>query len=338
MQRRIRTLTDQRKTFSASGKSVISIPTDAYLQDVQLRLALQYDTGASATVAEDAILRVIKQINLRVNGKVKRSWAPQRYWPLHVLDYKTRPERVDLTTTQANDKTASVVLHVPFRGDVQDDDDFGFMLPARYLSNVDLEIEWGPGTDLGTAQTVDAAQTQVEATLSEVVLDGTEELALYGAVGPNVIRAGSRLLEIIESEQTKTVDAAYTNYQFAVDLPSGAVLARSALYATKAGARSDALVEQYRVRQTSPVRVDYVEESWTSSQARDKTEYQIQTAIDGNVFLKGLTLLDYIQMTGAGLDLTGRKAGDVRLEADVSAPSGTTNVVLLHQQVAPVAY
>lgn len=328
-----RTLFAEKKTWTASATSILKLPLDRYLSELILRFKATYDTAGSPTKAQDGVLNLVKRITLFVNGTAIRSWAPARYWYTKPLDLGAKPEFVDVTTTVASGKTASFVLPIHFRLDATNDQDVSCLLPLRYLSTAELHIEWAAATVFGTAQTI--VSGEVLPTLKELVLTSSEEIQFYGAVGDRVVQAGTGLLKVIESEVTKTVDAAYTDFGFPVDLPSGMILTRSFVFATLAGVRSDALVDKLRLRQQSPTRVDLHEEDFLASQARDMQEYSFPSPIEGDRYLTGFTVLDYADI--GTLDLRGRKAGDVQFQATVAAPSGTTNIVFIHEQVGVYA-
>ncbi|HEX2065451.1 MAG TPA: hypothetical protein VHI93_01425 [Candidatus Thermoplasmatota archaeon] len=344
METRTRTLFDSASnpTFTAAGTSIIKVPLDQYVRQADLRVTVTYNTTAGATVAQDGVLNTIARIDLVRNGKIIRSWAPSRYWYKQPLDLGTKPSMVDVTTAVANGKTAEFVLPIFWRLDARRVDQMAYLLPAKYLDTCEIRITWAATTGvLGTNQTITAAT--VEPTLHEVNLTAQEEVQLYGVSGDDVVKSNkSRLLQIVEQEQTKVVDAAYSNFQLGLDLPSGSFLTRSFLFATLNGARDDTLVTQYRVRQDSPTRIDYVEESWAISQCRDLQEYGFPAPISGNRYLVGFTVLDYVDFKtpstpGGGLNLVGRRSGDVKLYVNTIAPVGTTNLVLLTESVQPIS-
>lgn len=337
MQPYTRTLTASKHapTWAASTKKTIEVPLDRYLSAILLRFSFTYDTAASPTVNEDGVLNGVSRINLKVNGKVVRSYAPKRAFYRHILDLGVSPERVNATTTVANGKTATFVLPIYFRLNPRDEFDVRALLAAPHLSSVEIEVEWGAANAFGTNQTIQSGS--VTPTFKELVLTPGEEGQFYGRSGQDVVRAGSRLLELIETEQgPKTNDQAYSNYGFTFDLPTGAHLARSHVFATDNALRSDALVTELRVKDSAGNGWVPIEESWSASQARDLMEYGPPAAIDGNLFLKGYTVLDYRDF--GGLRLATRRTGEVQAQFTTIAPTGTSNVVLLHEAVAPIDY
>lgn len=331
MRKITRTLFNKILTWVASTTATLELPLDRYISAVLLRFDVTYTTaGGAGTVAQDGVLNIAKRISLKVGSKTIRSWDPARKWYTIPLDLKTKPEFVNFTTPDGAGKKAQFVLPIYFRLDPKNDNDASALLPAHLLSSATIEIEWESATgNYGTGQTVTAATCT--ATLMERVLSTGEELSVYGASGKDVVGKNSRLTQILETEVTKTVDAAYADFGFPIGLPAGHILTRTFVFATLAGARDDTLIDKIRVRTESPEKSDLIEEEWEISQARDLVEYEVATPIEGNRYLTGFTVLDFAEF--GNLDMRGRKKDDVTLNLTTAAPSGTTNVVLLHEQL-----
>lgn len=326
---------DNEPTWAASTKKVIPIPQDRYIAGIDIRGTATYDGAAGAAKAADGVLNLISRINLLINGNPVRSWAPKRRWYQVPLDLGLVPEFKDVTTAVANGKTAAFSMPIPFRLDPKNLLDISALLPAPYLSSVDLEVEFGAANAFGANQTIQSGKVQL--TLHERVLSTAEELAAYGKSGDAVAGEGSRLMEILENEVTKKVDAAYNDYQFAADLPTGDILRRQFLFAHLNGARDDTLVTKLRVRdETGSGRNILGEEGWEASQVRDLNEYGPPKALEGDRYLTGLTVLDYTDVGPLGLNQRGRRKGDVKFQANTIAPVGTTEIVFLNELIAPV--
>lgn len=335
MQKTSRTLVaaDQKATWATGAKKTIRVPLNRWVSVILLRCSVTYDTAAAATKAQDGVLNFLKNIVFKVNGSPRRSWNPNRYWYKLPLDLRVQPEFVDVTTTVANGKKASVVVPIYFRLDKENEDDVSALLPAGYLSSVEVEVEFGATAAFGTNQTI--VSGDVDVTLKEIDLSASEEVSFYGRSGTGVIAPGSDLKEVIESEISKTVDASYSDYKFNFELPTGSVLLRTLIFATLNGIRDDTLITFYKVR-NQRAKYDYVDESWAASQARDLMEYGPVKAIEGNFYLVGLTIADHLEY--GPLDLRGERQGDVVIAATVIAPVGTTNIVLHNEEVREVAY
>jgi hypothetical protein len=340
MQKTVRTLfaDDNKATWATGAKKTIKIPTERWQSEILLRCDATYNSAASATKAQDGVLNLIKTLTLKVNGKPVRTWSPARYWYLLPLDLGTVPEFVDVTTTEANGKKASFDLPIYFHPDpavepsLEDQTSMLALLPGGYLSSVEIEIEFGATGAFGTNQTITAGTVDVQ--LKELDLTPGEEMSIYNASGKGVLKS-DRLLMIYESEISKTVDAAYTDYKLKVVLPTGNVLYRSALFATKAGVRDDTLISAYKVRDERR-KFDYSEESWAHSQARDVREYRPVKALEGNLYLTGLTIVDYVEF--GALDLRNVQGDPAVLAFTVGAPNGTTNIVVLNQEMGVARY
>jgi hypothetical protein len=335
MQKSNRTLfaDDNKATWATAAKKTIKIPLDRWIAVIMLRATVTYDTAAGPTKAQDGVLNFVKSLTFKVNGKPRRAYTPSRYWYFLPLDLRVVPEFVDVTTSVANGKKASFTMPIYFRLDAENEDDLAALLPAAYLSSVEFEVEFGATGALGTAQTIVSGTVDVE--LKEIDLDTQEEIDLYGFAKAGVLGPRTRLLEVLWSESEKKVDAAYTNYKLLMDLPTGNVLVRSGIFATLNGARDDTLVEAYKVRDQIR-KFDYTEESWAHSQSRDLSEYGPPKALEGDFYLKGFTIGDYVEY--GPLDLREAKTGSHVLAFTVIAPVGTTNIVAVHQEIAAAGY
>jgi hypothetical protein len=125
----------------------------------------------------------------------------------------------------------------------------------------------------------------------------------------------------------KTIDAAYSDYTFAQDLPVGGLMRRSQLFVYRAGVRDDTEIPKYLIKQESPIRKEILQSSWEASQRQDKQEYSIEE------FLSGMTILDYESIGRGGLDMRQLKEGDVKLRMNTLAPSGTTKLILVNEEI-----
>jgi len=312
---------EEKIPYAANSTKSIKIPRDRFIQKIMLRLHLVGDTG-TVTAAEDAAAgAIVKAIRLVANGNDTKFYVS--FPDLHYenwYEYGTRPDNFISTTNAQTD----VVINrsqadICFMIDRKNPFELPAMLPAHQLSSLELFVDFGAASDLGTGYTVDtsnaAGVSEIEVTLRECDLTSAD------------IRQVSPFLAIKESAIEKTIDAAYSDYTFAVDLPVGGMLRKTALTAIRAGVRSDIQVPKYLVRQESPIRREILQATWEASQRQDKVEYGIETV------LGGYTVLDYETIGRGGLDLRALKEGDVKLKMNALTPSGTTKVRLVNQEI-----
>ena len=90
-------------------------------------------------------------------------------------------------------------------------------------------------------------------------------------------------------------------------------------------ARSNSLVSAYRIRDTHR-KVELLQSSWNQSRQQDKVEYGLESILDG------FTVIDLEDL--GGIDARNMRAGTLKFEAIVAAPTGTTQVTLIPQTIS----
>lgn len=312
---------EERVPYAANSTKSIKIPRDRFIQKIMLRLKLVGDTG-TVTPAEDAAAgAVIKAIRLVANGNDTKFYVslPDLHYE-NWYEYGTRPDSyINTTNNQTDVEINRAQADICFMIDRTNPYELPAMLPAHQLSSLELFIDWGTASDLGTGYTIDASNaagvSELEVSLRECDLTSAD------------IRQVSPFMAIKESAIEKTIDAAYSDYTFAVDLPVGGMLRKTALTAIRAGVRSDTQVPKYMVKQESPIRREILQATWEASQRQDKVEYGIESVLAGH------TILDYGTIGRGGLDLRALKEGDVKFKCNTIAPSGTTKIRLVNQEI-----
>jgi len=316
------------KTISiAEGRTQhIDIPKDRFIQEIILRLRGTVDTGAAAPVLhEDNPFSIIRQIRVVANGNdILRAISGANLAYLNWFDFHgTLGERVRTpTATGQADVAFSCSLTLPFKLDPRNVFDVGALLPAIHFSTLDLFVDWGVVADLAT-NTSDL-KGEMSVNLREAELTEGEAAELWGDDWAGLVKQ-------YLTETVKTVDAAYNEFKFEVDLPTGMILRRSMIRATLNAVRSDNLIPKFKVSQESPVKRDLLERLWHESQLQDRNEYRVSAPLEGDRTVRGMTILDYEKLPA--IDATQLKKGDIKFKANTIAPTGTTNVTLITEEV-----
>ena len=324
-------------TANRSGVN-IPIPRDRFIQRMAVRVTGCVDTDASVapTLQEDNPLGIIKAIYVTANGNdTQRRLRGDRLWYLNSFRHATPPERVTTPIATGESSTEFAFnLFLDFMRDPRNPFDISAMMPAQVYSSLKLFIDWGTGTDLDTNGKTTLVDATATVTLREGTMSNAEIRAAYG-------RELQRLQKIYESEQTKT-NVQNTNYQFTMDLPVGHFINAIGVFAYDNTIRSDAIVNtQFRLQQKSPLSVTLTQSDWMASQNYDKAEMNLDTILDIDVALtsvdlwnrplRGLTIID--TEAQGGLDTRNMKSGDVQYQANIGAITGTSETVLVVQEI-----
>ncbi|MEM3160164.1 MAG: hypothetical protein QXJ74_05220 [Nitrososphaera sp.] len=328
---------DVANNLSKSGLK-IELPQDKWIKKITMFLKGQYDTSAASTANEDNPHSLIDKVRLVVNGKAIRTtdFAMQHYQ--NIYDYKgIVPSRYKTSAGGAvNNQLFRAVAALDFATDPLADNNFyeanNALLPAHELSSLALEIDTKAVADLGTNLTLDNAEFFVA--LEQVSMDRETEKNLYGD-------KREKLWMILQSMSDKKIDASYSNYQFTQDLPVGNILRRSLIKAIDNGARSDSIISSFRTR----VPVAFIEDQWKWDVAQEDDRIGLglgkltnlgeieASAVTGIIpTIKGLVMNDYKDL--GFINATSLRKGAVVWEANTGNPTGTSKVVMLHEELA----
>jgi len=337
MKSSIRVLSDKKISYLPGETVSIDLPRDKWIQKIMGRLVVNYDTGGAGSVAEDGVLNLIKQMKITADGDDARfGMALKRLRPTNCLDMGAPFELLDVTDINAAGKTAVATFEIAFKHYPRVDDDVSALLPAKYFGSLQYSVTFPPETvgvalEVGADQTINTAVLTL--TLKEYELSASEENQLYGRMTTSNPIRFERNLAIYRNEETKTIDGAYADYGFSVELPPGCFLLRSLIFANDAGARSDSIVTGIKLRDAQELK-DLKSEDWEALQARDKQEYGLALPLEAasNRTLVGFGSFDYKEIQG--VDMRGRKKGDVVLGFTTTTPTPISNLIMIHEKVA----
>lgn len=349
---RYRTL-DPVHTFSSGATTQVDIPRDAFISAINIRVRGQVDSGTTVTRQEDNPFNIIDNFQLVANGRDSVVQASGKMLAYNtVFDAGTEIERIQTpSSTGQSNQAYSYSIRIPFRLDEKKSANIipqGTELPAHKMSSLSSYIRWNTasaGLDSGTSFAID--NTFADITLEEFVLTQQEAQAFYGK------DLGSRYEDqktIYYSETTKTIDAAYTNYGFTVDMPVNSVYLRSLMLARNSTARSDSIITDYQVKRNSPFEEIMTTLKWPVSQAMDIREHDIANGGRGTGGIResaatslytGITAWEAGQTNVSnlagllveGLDTRAMKTGDWQLRFNTGSPSATSDLKLLHKEL-----
>ncbi len=337
-----RTLNDAAHKFdiaanlSKSGNK-IDIPMDRWIKTIWLILRAQYDASAASTLNEDNPMSLLKNVAVVVNGKAVRDVDFAMLHYKNIFDHYGRvpPRQKSTAAGVVTNKQLVAVAKFDFCTEPSfpnsHQNALDALLPAHELSSLNIRVDTGALTDLGTNETLDNAT--IYPVLEEVTMDKDTEGKLFGSDRQN-------LLFIQESMAEKINAGATSNYQFETDLPTGNILRRTLIKAIDNGARSDAIVTDFR----TVVKSLGIEDQWgwDAAQIDDRVGLGIgrltgmseleASSESGLVYtIKGLVMNDFRDL--GYLNLRGTRSGTAKWQANVGAPTGTSKIVQLHEEL-----
>ena len=302
--------------YITNTTQVLVVPRDKPIRRITMRVVLSLTTTATApTYTEDDMLNVIKKIRLVMNGNDNKFNVNARLW-FYVEQYEkgTQVQRIAPTTTISTTADAVVTLIADFAQDRKNEDDFTALLPARRLSSLNLEIDWGGTTDIATANapTINVA-SKIIVEIREAF--GTvEEYNEKGEVVKSTDVNDLDYLDIREGMDTLLIDANYSSYDNSslkknvIPAPStiltNAFLVRDAT--APAGNKSNALVTDLKIQRESPFVLNILQRTWLSIWGEIKAEYSIEATQP-----VGFLYIDYVDKFSGGLVNNGNE-GDIK--------------------------
>lgn len=313
---------------SGSPSKRLAIPRNRFIQRLLLYLKVTGNTAASVTPGEDNILALLKGIRVVRGGDTVVSIAGKDLAYSNCFDKGRFPTCYLITTVSQTGVTIGEAdLSIDFMIDPQNDGDFHGLLPAHMLPSLDLFIDWGDSSDLGTGYTVTAAVMKV--TLKEVSLDA-RDLAQVGS-----------LWAVKLSATEKVIDAAYNNYLFPLDLPTGKLIQKAFIFAYNNSVRSDSIIADPGFK-LYDADTEFVRLPWLDSQHALCTWAYIPTnpgsfpaagiPVPGRI--TGFTSLGIERLSPLGLDATRYKAGDLRAGFVTGTPTATAKIRLLTKELS----
>lgn len=320
---------DEVLTWALSGKDSMALPRDRFHREYNLRFTgtLNNAGAGSAYIAVEEVLKALGQIRVVANGNdtqrsvnAYRKYVQQQYMR-GVRPYNDASSPYDASNPQtwtvgaAGTKDFIIDIPIDFALQPHNPFDLGACLPAQIASSLNLAVDFGAPT---TAD-ITITSAQVETHLKEVFMSPRESDKLYGSdLG--------KLVKLYETEiGPKTIDAAYSELGFNMDITTGAIIQNLGIF-TEAGsspyAASNDRVTKFQMKQESPAIIDLDTASWNQAQETDKLEHQVE------LIESGFVLYD-AEIRAGGLDTRGLKTGDLKFKGN-TASDGRVTILQRH--------
>lgn len=314
----VRTLDGANESSSYTGAAKtdkIALPKDFLLQRIIIDVQGDLDLSTSVLV-EDAGMAAISEIKLTVTEGQQRGGGNNNYIvvsgvDLFFINFFDNQEELQETipTADGSDSPVGFQLVIDFRLAKKDPDDYSVSIPTYDKSSITLSITWvAIATGYGTNITNVAWTAKL--TLIEGIPETEEEFTAFKANPKLTLTRTSTTLANSTGIEKRNQDIGV------------GILMRRLFYFTRANGstRSDAQINDFTLR-TIRDGFYYEKVDWAAIQAEDKMLYRIR-AYDGERTVTGLIVFDFARGASDesgrvfGLDLTGLKSGDFKMEID----------------------
>ena len=341
---RYRTLsTAALPVYDATGVATVPttetrIPRDTFIRSILITVDGCVSISNTPAPSDMSPMALISGIRLVANGNntLVNTPAAQMFY-LNAYEYECELDRQNLPLGAANNQNINFAVALDFNLFPQVKGDFSCLHPAHLDSSLNLYLDWNTFL-LGLGTNVLLGWFTAHITLEEVILNDTEVSQYYGG-------KLEKLLEVRYSTLRKVVDAAYANYNFEIDMPTGNILQKTLIQEVNNSLRAD-WVTAFKITKESPAPFDVQQFDWRESKVQDMRDYHIsvletndESTAETQPFI-GTTIFDpqqgwFANVLGypvPGIDLRGMKSGDLKYRHVNVAPTGTSWVFMLQKE------
>lgn len=295
-------------TWVSGATTNVDLPRSGFITHIDHLLRADITAAGGATALEDGLSRILHAYRISAAGsKNFFSITDGRQWFWWMFHRYLGQLHVDAVPTVGANNIVRMYLPLHLGFDPLNIFDGKVVIPARDLQNLTTQAVWGPQTDIGAAQTINALTLTLN--INEVALEPGENVAQF-------FPAGFLLPRFQVANDPLTVQA---NLGFNDNVPVGDTLYQSTLLViAAAGTKSDADASEIgvkfpKVRET-PMQIDW--HTFVKQQRAIMSLPATQVGV-------GLFLWERISRSPFGLDLKLAQAGDVQLALTTLLGTGT---------------
>lgn len=276
-------------------------------------LHTQIVESQSGTQVATGILNWHKAIRVVASGNdTLKDVNGYRLWAINKYEHGTQ---LPFDTIGGSDSgaTKNAYFELHFALNPNNPFDSSALLPAHLLSTLDLFIDFGALTDMGSTFTLTSGT--VEITVCEAYLTAQEEQS----VKQNLVK-----LYEVENNYSSIPSAIASDYSQYIDIQTGIRILKIGIFTQTSSAYSDGVIGKYEIRQMSPTNTQLFHSEWYASKQEDKIAYHLTTNVATGYYEgteTGLTIYDPL-FKMQYLDTTGLKQGDIRLRFTTLVASG----------------
>lgn len=304
---------DQKMTPAASSTVQLQngLPRDRWIRAIMLHT--QIVESQSGTPVTTGILNWHSAIRVVASGNdTLKNVNGYRLWSVNKYEHGTQLP-FDTIGSLDTGLTKNAYFELHFALNPKNPFDVSALLPAHLLSTLDLFIDFGALTLMGSTFTLTSGT--VEVTVTECYTTADEEAKIK-----------SGLVKLYETENTYSSipSAIASDYSQYIDLQTGVKILKLGIFTQTSSAYSDGVIGKYEIRQMSPVNTQLDHSEWYASKSEDKIFYGLTTNVATGYYEgleTGFTIYDPLFKQGV-LDTTGMKQGDIRLRMTTLVSSG----------------
>ena len=296
--------------YSANATKSVEIPKSGYITELNILFSIRITAASSVSAAEDAMVRLIKAARISASGAKNyfdisdgRQWY---YW--NYFNYEGQVAG-DSLPSAGSSGDVTLLLTVHWGLDPYIDTDRTIILPSPELQNINLEIDWGAASDLGTGYTIDTSNSKAYVEVTELALEQGE---LRESIWKTLLSPRFEAREI-------AVTSTYSNLAKESEVPVGDVLYQTVIMVLdSSGDRSNSYVSEFGVKYPKERRTPY-KRKFNSLRAISRRQFRTTSTVTGVFLLPWSDLTDKEK----GIDLRGAQVGDVKTGYTVDTANGS---------------
>ena len=292
------------KTLVQNLANLIELHQNGAYRSIKGKLTLDMtNTATPPTFIEDGLLKFIKALGVRKNGKVFRHNVPLRIHYYVEMAIKGKPpKKTDPVTTASATYNAIVYFTIDFAKDKLNEFDLSALQQTKNLSQFELVVQTGTVSDIASANaptinsvTLDIATRYFTGTTNDGYDINDDSLV--------TLRNITETTEDINLEVNRLI---YDKSSQDVPLVAGSRILETAFILTDNGVRSDSRITDLKFKRIRPNEDEILETTWDNLHGNNITEYNIENDVVGFSIIDWKEKLDPVN----GL-ITGARTNDV---------------------------
>lgn len=298
----------QNVEYSPGSTSTVGLAESHYYQSLTLLVDYDVTPGTSATPAENGILDLIEDIEIRINGE--KSPKSLSLFSQHVANWyrdAAQPiaDPVDWGSTSAQSGTVQADVNFLVAPKM-----FASLLPSFRFSNLDLRIKWANESDIADPISSLSASLSVE----------SRERLRSSINGGTPVETGF----FKENERRYSLDATGVN---TVELPVGNRYHSVLIQVIEDGSPDNELIENVKIVENGVE--THFDTTFSQLRASNFQDYNLESLADGVAVLNYGLRADLDDV----IDTAGMDQFDIELDTDGESPTNAEVRVVTRELV-----